>query len=951
MDIDTRQPSIEGLDRLTLVGRGGSATVWSAYQAAFDRVVAVKVLHAAPDRSVSQRFLRELQAMARLSDHPNVVAVFHSGLTSTGEPYLVMPFLREGSLQDAVHHRGRLELEEVLRLGVKLCGALESAHRLSVVHGDVKPSNVLFTSYGEPLLGDFGTASLLDRSGAETGDVVGLTPRYAAPEVIEGAAAAPPADVFSLALTLAVALGEQPWDETASLVETVRQRLGGVELSDHLPAEVRGILGPALAVEPADRPGAGEFGDVLRDLQRTLGHPSTSLVVTGRQDEAVADRPVDIDLTAPTIAGPVATGAAPPGSAAGPPPPPPPPLDDATLYPTAPGAGFPPAGPPTAPPPASWGEPIAAPGSRAGGRATGSVLRPIGLVLASPVVVVAALLRALGRALRRRREPTGVPPPSADLRGDESADASAGRLSALVADRPTVHDLLDNEPLVEGLARVLHDPGTSLPLTIAVTGRWGSGKSSVMLQLQQRLLDPPPDGRFWIPVWFDVWRFQGREQLWSGLARAAYRQGLARLPTRRERLWVRFDLVRRRHGLARTVLGVAVLAAVVGWISVQLRTALADADWSVLAGLGALLTAIAAATSLVGGLRDPFQRSLALSSFTRRYESTLGLSEQAERDIDHLVDALTSRRDRGALVVFLDDLDRCEPDVIQRALVTVSEVFGRGAGDRIAFVLGLDLDIVTSVVESGLRDVRTSLSAINPDRSGPLGPPFLEKIFQLNVSLESARRPPTERLLDPDIRTEVDPDRRERYLAGLRRLPRVEAGDLTDQRRDAGFDTMAVPAEDLAALRAAVRVRRSELLSGRSPDVIEAERRVLAALRLTPRAVKRFDNTFRLQLQVAANTTGSELDYRLDDLVALAKWTALRMFHPQASAAVSSRVGLWDELESLALAGDDEGFRAAVAELGERQPTRPDGLQDLLAVGLPEASFRRLPLETFAGVV
>lgn len=162
---------------------------------------------------------------------------------------------------------------------------------------------------------------------------------------------------------------------------------------------------------------------------------------------------------------------------------------------------------------------------------------------------------------------------------------------------------------------------------------------------------------------------------------------------------------------------------------------------------------------------------------------------------------------------------------------------------------------------------------------------------------------------------------------------------------------MVVEREDLPALRAAVRIRRSELLSGRAGDVGRAERAVLGVLRLTPRAVKRFDNTFRLQLQVAANTPGSELEYGIDELTSLAKWTALRLFYPRLSTAIAGSVGLWEQVETLSAAGDAERVRSTLAHLPIAASDLDGQFLDLLALGLPDASVRRLPLETFAGVV
>src|SRR5262245_48695123 len=116
-------------------GRGGFGAVYRCTQTGLDRPVAVKVLTdgLADDRA---RFVREQQAMGRLTGHPNIVAVLDIGELQGGSPYLVMPFCGRGSVQERIARLGRLQLDETLRLGVKMAGALASAHRLGILHRD-----------------------------------------------------------------------------------------------------------------------------------------------------------------------------------------------------------------------------------------------------------------------------------------------------------------------------------------------------------------------------------------------------------------------------------------------------------------------------------------------------------------------------------------------------------------------------------------------------------------------------------------------------------------------------------------------------------------------------------------------------------------------------------------------------------------------------------------------
>ena len=143
------QLGVDGFEDAAEVGRGGFGVVYRCTQVELDRVVAVKVLTFDLDES-RPRFEREQQAMARLTGHPNIVAVLQVGQTQDGHPYLVMPYCRAGCMQTEITRVGRLPLQEALGLGVAIAAGLESAHRLEIVHRDVKPANVLRTDYGEP---------------------------------------------------------------------------------------------------------------------------------------------------------------------------------------------------------------------------------------------------------------------------------------------------------------------------------------------------------------------------------------------------------------------------------------------------------------------------------------------------------------------------------------------------------------------------------------------------------------------------------------------------------------------------------------------------------------------------------------------------------------------------------------------------------------------------------
>ena len=194
-----------GFDDAQEVGRGGFGVVYRCLQPSLDRTVAVKVLTADLDPDNLERFIREQRAMGRLSGHPNIANILQVGATTSGQPYIVMHYHPHGSLATRIHHTGPIEWQEAVRLGVKISGALETAHRIGTVHRDVKPANILLTNYGEPQLTDFGIARIAGGFETSTRAVVG-SPAFTAPEVLGGRPPTPASDVYGLGATLFCAI-------------------------------------------------------------------------------------------------------------------------------------------------------------------------------------------------------------------------------------------------------------------------------------------------------------------------------------------------------------------------------------------------------------------------------------------------------------------------------------------------------------------------------------------------------------------------------------------------------------------------------------------------------------------------------------------------------------------------------------------------------------------------
>jgi ATP/maltotriose-dependent transcriptional regulator MalT/serine/threonine protein kinase len=267
----------EGYEDAQPVGRGGFGVVYRCGQPSLDRVVAIKVLSSDLDDLDLEHFAREQRAMGRVSGHPNIVPVLHSGLTFAGRPYIVMPYHSRDSLGSWIKGHGPLEVDEALTIGVRLAGALETAHRAGVLHRDVKPPNVLLTNYGEPQLCDFGIARIAGSRETAANILIG-SPSYTAPELFEGRSASVAADVYGLAATVFTLLdGEPPFvfRKGENPIAFVRRVLAG-PIPDlrakGVPDPVDSALEAALDTDPARRPGsAAAFGEILREAGAQVG--------------------------------------------------------------------------------------------------------------------------------------------------------------------------------------------------------------------------------------------------------------------------------------------------------------------------------------------------------------------------------------------------------------------------------------------------------------------------------------------------------------------------------------------------------------------------------------------------------------------------------------------------------------------------------------------------------
>lgn len=279
-------PVLPGLTYIRPLGSGGFADVFLYEQDMPRRQVAVKVLPSdARDADLIRMFNAEADVLAHLSAHPSIVTVYQAGISAEGRPYIVMENC-PGSLAQR-YRLERMPVAEVLVIGVRMASALESAHRAGLIHRDVKPSNILVTTFGAPVLADFGISSSLTRASAD--DVLAMSIPWSAPEVVaEHTAGSVASEVWSLGATLySLLAGHSPFERRESGQNTrdhLRRRISKaayvpIARAD-VPEELQQLLATTMSRDPQSRfASARDLAIALQGVQTQLGLPATALEV------------------------------------------------------------------------------------------------------------------------------------------------------------------------------------------------------------------------------------------------------------------------------------------------------------------------------------------------------------------------------------------------------------------------------------------------------------------------------------------------------------------------------------------------------------------------------------------------------------------------------------------------------------------------------------------------
>ena len=272
-------PELSGFAFDRVIGRGGTATVYLAVQAPFDRQVAVKIYQGQITEDQSRRvFEKECRAIGQLSARQGFAAFYAAGFMDDGAPYLVMQYYPKGSLAGLVRTSGPLSTDEVIGVVRRIGGALVASHAAGIYHRDVKPENMLIDDEGLPVLSDFGISAIGDAASSRS--VMAFSPSHVAPEVLEGARAGASADLYSFASSLFTLLeGHAPFEKSddghpgAMLVRVLQQEPPLITRTD-VPPGLVALISRTLAKSPQDRP--RDVAAFLDEFELAIGSDRTS---------------------------------------------------------------------------------------------------------------------------------------------------------------------------------------------------------------------------------------------------------------------------------------------------------------------------------------------------------------------------------------------------------------------------------------------------------------------------------------------------------------------------------------------------------------------------------------------------------------------------------------------------------------------------------------------------
>jgi serine/threonine protein kinase len=279
--------TIHGYEIREQIGAGGYGAIYKAYQPAVNREVAIKIIlpNHAGNPLFAQRFEIEAQLVAQL-EHPHIIPL-HDYWHDEDGAFLVMRYVKGGSLRNLLQNQRMLPLAQTVRLLSQIAEALSVAHDAGVIHRDLKPDNILLDERGNAYLTDFGIAKHLGSEVYITGtDEILGTPAYLAPEQIQGQGITPRTDIYALGVMLYEMLtGAHPFADTPLgmlVVKNLQEPLPPIQKErTDLPTAIDTVIQQATAKDPARRYGSAL---ALAEAFHTAANLTPPTVETRRDD-------------------------------------------------------------------------------------------------------------------------------------------------------------------------------------------------------------------------------------------------------------------------------------------------------------------------------------------------------------------------------------------------------------------------------------------------------------------------------------------------------------------------------------------------------------------------------------------------------------------------------------------------------------------------------------------
>lgn len=276
---------------LELLGSGGMGSVFKALDETLGRLVAIKVMlrSLGDDPVFSETFKREAQAAAKLN-HPHIAQIYSFG-QQAGQPYIVMELVPGKNLEEMIGEGRPLSPEFVMSLGADIADGLRMAAAVNLVHGDIKPENILMDEQGQGKLVDFGIATVSEKNE----DEIWGTPYYISPEKVRRQKIDLRTDIYSLGATLYHALAGRPPFEGENAIEVIKSRFNGpptplTEIRSNLDPQVDQIIERMLQIEPSRR--YPTYESLLSDMQRYLEKVGAAKTTTSMSSQFAGSRRV-----------------------------------------------------------------------------------------------------------------------------------------------------------------------------------------------------------------------------------------------------------------------------------------------------------------------------------------------------------------------------------------------------------------------------------------------------------------------------------------------------------------------------------------------------------------------------------------------------------------------------------------------------------------------------------